>query len=148
MLQPNRQTQCLPNRHRHRNRYFISGLSTMHTIWIEWAGITKMITRERQCTWHYCSQQVTNIAQVLFSKDNLDGSVWNHNEMVITAQRGDYAFEQAYGLRPDGGRNEERGHVHSVWDPYSFFPDPDPDPAVEAGDQYGSGSWSNPDPGL
>ncbi len=25
-----------------------------------------------------------------------------------------------------------------------FFPDPDPDPEVEAGDQYGSGSGSNP----
>jgi hypothetical protein len=32
----------------------------------------------------------------------------------------------------------------SVSDPYSFFPDPDPE--VEAGGQYGSGS--NPDPGL
>ncbi len=31
-----------------------------------------------------------------------------------------------------------------VVDPYSFFPDPDPE--FEAGDQYGSGS--NPDPGL
>ncbi len=29
----------------------------------------------------------------------------------------------------------------SVSDPYSFFPDPDPE--VEAGDQYGSGSGSN-----
>jgi hypothetical protein len=36
----------------------------------------------------------------------------------------------------------------SVSDPYSFFPDPDPDPEVEAGDQYGSGSGSNPDQGL
>jgi hypothetical protein len=34
----------------------------------------------------------------------------------------------------------------SVSDPYSFFTDPDPEPEVEAGDQYGSGS--NPDPGL
>jgi hypothetical protein len=34
----------------------------------------------------------------------------------------------------------------SVSDPYSFFTDPDPDPEVEAGDQYGSGS--NPEPGL
>ncbi len=36
----------------------------------------------------------------------------------------------------------------SVSDPYSFFTDPDPE--VEAGDQYGSGygSGSNPDPGL
>jgi hypothetical protein len=33
-----------------------------------------------------------------------------------------------------------------VSDPYSFFPDSDPE--VEAGDQYGSGSGSNPDPGL
>ncbi len=32
----------------------------------------------------------------------------------------------------------------SVSDPYSFFPNPDPE--VEAGDQYGTGS--NPDPGL
>ncbi len=31
----------------------------------------------------------------------------------------------------------------SVSDRYSFFPDPE----VEAGDQYGSGSGSNPDPG-
>jgi hypothetical protein len=31
-----------------------------------------------------------------------------------------------------------------VVDPYSFFPDPDPE--FDAGDQYGSGS--NPDPGL
>jgi hypothetical protein len=36
----------------------------------------------------------------------------------------------------------------SVSDPYSFFLDPDLDPEVEAGDQYGSGSGSNPDPGL
>ncbi len=36
----------------------------------------------------------------------------------------------------------------SVSDPYSFFADPDPDPEVEAGDQYRSGSGSNPDPGL
>jgi hypothetical protein len=34
----------------------------------------------------------------------------------------------------------------SVSDSYSFFPDPDPDPALEVGDQYGSGS--NTDPGL
>jgi hypothetical protein len=34
----------------------------------------------------------------------------------------------------------------SVSDPYSFFTDPDSDPEVEAGYQYGSGS--NPDPGL
>ncbi len=38
----------------------------------------------------------------------------------------------------------------SVSDPYSFFTDPDPE--VDAGDQYGSGygsgSGSNPDPGL
>ncbi len=34
----------------------------------------------------------------------------------------------------------------SVSDPYSFFTDPDPDPDVEAGDQYGSGS--NPDQGF
>jgi hypothetical protein len=27
-----------------------------------------------------------------------------------------------------------------VSDPYSFYPDPDPDPAFEAGDQSGSGS--------
>ncbi len=33
---------------------------------------------------------------------------------------------------------------HRVVDPYSFFPDPDPELAV--GDQYGSGS--NTDPGL
>jgi hypothetical protein len=33
-----------------------------------------------------------------------------------------------------------------VSDPYSFFTDPDPE--VEAGDQYGSGSGSNPDPRL
>jgi hypothetical protein len=44
--------------------------------------------------------------------------------------------------------------IFSVSDPYSFFTDPDPDPEVEAGDQYGSGyesgygSGSNPDPGL
>jgi hypothetical protein len=30
----------------------------------------------------------------------------------------------------------------SVSDPYSFFTDPDPDPEVEAGDQYGSGYGS------
>ncbi len=31
-------------------------------------------------------------------------------------------------------------------DPYSFFtdPDPDPDPEFDVGDQYGSGSGSNP----
>jgi hypothetical protein len=35
--------------------------------------------------------------------------------------------------------------VHSsVSDPYSFFTDPDPDPEVEAGDQYGSGSNLDP----
>ncbi len=34
----------------------------------------------------------------------------------------------------------------SVVDPYSFFPDPDPEFDVE--DQYGSGSGSNTDPGL
>ena len=33
-----------------------------------------------------------------------------------------------------------------VADPYSFFPDPDPE--FEAGDQYGSGSGSNPDTRL
>jgi hypothetical protein len=33
-----------------------------------------------------------------------------------------------------------------VSDPYSFYPDPDPH--FEAGDQYGSGSGSNPDSGL
>jgi hypothetical protein len=32
----------------------------------------------------------------------------------------------------------------SVSDPYSFFPDPDPE--VVAGDQYGSGSNTDPDP--
>jgi hypothetical protein len=34
----------------------------------------------------------------------------------------------------------------SVSDPYSFFTNPDPE--VEAGDQHGSRSGSNPDPGL
>jgi hypothetical protein len=29
-------------------------------------------------------------------------------------------------------------------DPYSFFTDPDPDPEFDVGDQYGSGSGSNP----
>ncbi len=33
-------------------------------------------------------------------------------------------------------------------DPYSIFPDPDPDPEFDVGDQYGSGSKSNTDPGL
>ncbi len=33
-----------------------------------------------------------------------------------------------------------------VVDPYSFFPDPDPE--FDVGDQYGSGSGSNKDPGL
>ncbi len=36
--------------------------------------------------------------------------------------------------------------IISVLDPYSFFPDPDPDPEFDVGDQYGSGS--NTDPGL
>ena len=36
--------------------------------------------------------------------------------------------------------------LSSVSDPYSFFTDPDPDPEVPDGGQYGSGS--NPDPGL
>jgi hypothetical protein len=36
--------------------------------------------------------------------------------------------------------------VFSVVDPYSFFPDPDPE--FDVGDQYGSGSKSNTDPGL
>ncbi len=44
--------------------------------------------------------------------------------------------------------------VISVVDPYSFFPDPNPDPEFDVGDQYGSGSISgsgsksNTDPGL
>jgi hypothetical protein len=29
-------------------------------------------------------------------------------------------------------------HKSSVVDPYSFFPDPDPDPEFAVGDQYGS----------
>ncbi len=33
-----------------------------------------------------------------------------------------------------------------VVDPYSFFTDPDPDPELDVGGQYGSGS--NTDPGL
>ncbi len=45
---------------------------------------------------------------------------------------------------------------NSVVDPYSFFPDPDPAPEFDVGDQYGSGSKSgyasrskfNTDPGL
>ncbi len=36
------------------------------------------------------------------------------------------------------------GGPGSVVDPYSFFPDPDPE--FDVGDQYGSGS--NADPGL
>jgi hypothetical protein len=39
-----------------------------------------------------------------------------------------------------------------VSDPYSFFTDPDPDPedpdGGQYGSRYGSGSGSNPDPGL
>ena len=35
-----------------------------------------------------------------------------------------------------------------VVDPYSFFTDPDPDPELVVGGQYGSGSGSNTDPGL
>jgi hypothetical protein len=35
-----------------------------------------------------------------------------------------------------------------VVDLYSFFPDPDPVPEFDVGDQYGSGSGPNPDPGL
>ncbi len=42
-------------------------------------------------------------------------------------------------LDPDSG---------SVVDPYSFFTDPDPGPENDVGDQYGSGSGSNTDPGL
>jgi hypothetical protein len=38
------------------------------------------------------------------------------------------------------------GELVRVVDPYSFFPDPDPE--FDVGDQYGSGSGSNPDPGL
>jgi hypothetical protein len=43
-----------------------------------------------------------------------------------------------------GGRYNRT--TYCVSDPYLFFPDPDPE--VEAGDQYGSGSGSNTDPGL
>ena len=38
--------------------------------------------------------------------------------------------------------------VSRVVDPYSFFTDPDPDPELDVGGQYGSGSKSNTDPGL
>jgi hypothetical protein len=53
----------------------------------------------------------------------------------------------AVGYLETNGRsgNENSSRLRdSVSDPYSFFPVPDPE--VEAGDQYGSGS--NPDPGL
>jgi hypothetical protein len=36
--------------------------------------------------------------------------------------------------------------VDRVVDPYSFFTDPDPE--LDGGGQYGSGSGSNTDPGL
>jgi hypothetical protein len=35
-----------------------------------------------------------------------------------------------------------------LWIRINFFPDPDPDPEFDVGDQYGSGSKSNTDPGL
>ncbi len=41
--------------------------------------------------------------------------------------------------------NHVKGRVS---DPYSFFTDPDRDPEDPDGGQYGSGSGSNPDPGL
>jgi hypothetical protein len=59
-----------------------------------------MITRERHCI------TVDNRLPVLFSKDNLDGSVRNHNETVLRGVTN--AYKQTYGFRPDGGRNEER----------------------------------------
>ncbi len=50
-----------------------------------------------------------------------------------------------YPFTHPGSRGQKGpGSATSVSDPYSFFTDPDPDPEVEAGDQYGS----NPDPGL
>ncbi len=56
-----------------------------------------------------CYRQVTNVAQVLFSKDNLKSS---DRTVTSSAQRGNLAKLQAYGIRPDGGRNEERGRAH------------------------------------
>jgi hypothetical protein len=42
--------------------------------------------------------------------------------------------------------------ISRVVNPYSFFTDPDPDPELDVGGQYGSksgsGSKSNTDPGL
>jgi hypothetical protein len=46
-------------------------------------------------------------------------------------------------------RQEYKGKIYvknSVVDPYSFFTDPDPE--YDVGDQYGTGSRSNTDPGL
>ncbi len=43
-------------------------------------------------------------------------------------------------------QSECGGMMSRVVDPYSFFTDPDPDPEFDVGDQYGSGS--NTDPGL
>ncbi len=67
---------------------------------------------------------------------------------------------RSWGHESESPMQQELGAVHwqkverplgsglstSVSDPYSFFTDPDPE--VEAGGQYGSGSGSNPDPGL
>jgi hypothetical protein len=90
-----------------------------------------MITRERHC--------ITNIAQVLFSKDNLDGSVRNHNETMLRGVTMRTSRLTGYGRMEEGMRRgdmcihqtstphntEQHGIKIRVSDPVS---DPDPDP--------------------
>jgi hypothetical protein len=56
---------------------------------------------------------------------------------------GEWAFKQLERLLTFGLQCTV---VTRVVDPYSFFTDPDPDPELDVGGQYGSGS--NTDPGL
>jgi hypothetical protein len=59
----------------------------------------------------------------------------------------DPSDQYVFGPPGSGSISQRHGSADpdsSVSDPYSFFTDPDP----EAGGQYGSGSGSNPDPGL
>jgi hypothetical protein len=55
----------------------------------------------------------------------------------------DLVYFSTYSIPEKKKNRTSVGDKNRVLDPYSFFPDPDP--AFEAGDQYGSGS--NPDPG-
>ncbi len=86
----------------------------------------KFECREHNSCWKLKHLKLTPAGEIV-----LCCKLWNDLTLKLGEGRGGHDWQNICG-------------VWSVSDPYSFFTDPDP--VVDAVDQYGSGSGSNPDP--